>query len=79
VKDANAFKTILNKLDFDTLRKAQTPAFAVKHIAERLNGSHAEGRVMQKPPYSEDAEQAVLSAALSWMPRRWRRAHVALG
>lgn len=39
VKDANEFRTLLKKLDFDTLRKAQTPGFAVNHIAERLNGS----------------------------------------
>lgn len=39
ITSASAFKTILKKLDFDTLRKAQTPAFAVKHIAEKMNGS----------------------------------------
>lgn len=39
VKDAKAFRKIFNTLDLDTLRRAQTPAFAVKHIAEKLNGS----------------------------------------
>jgi hypothetical protein len=39
ITSAAAFKTVLKKLDFDTLRKAQTPAFAVKHISERMNGS----------------------------------------
>lgn len=36
VKDGPAFKSILKKLDFEVLKKAQQESFAVKHIESRL-------------------------------------------
>lgn len=39
IKNANTFIELFDKCDRKTLLKAETDAFAIRHIAERLNGS----------------------------------------
>lgn len=39
IKGANAFIDLFDKFDRKTLLKAETDAFAIRHIAERLNGA----------------------------------------
>jgi hypothetical protein len=41
ILNVKEFKTMLSKLDFKTLRKAEQDSFAVRHISERINGSLA--------------------------------------